>query len=347
MAKTKWSFVGGHKKLFIRIPRKIWNEELANFSPHHSVANNATPSALTLPCLNLKISQQLPKITKKRARSPGTKNSKNSVEEEEKDTPWPPIRCKTPLYRFHPPGPNHAKNEISLEAPCLQRTCRSCMKRHPQLIDEPVSRPVSRPAIEPLSQVIDPQLLEWSPSKVYETETSKESGVSKGDEKRRINNLSVHGLLSPALQPVNAHTCITPYADSHILPSSALQVRYDVFLPIRQVNKVVSPPVSAKSRWRTEPRRRYTAVLKFRSQEGRKRFGEVMARYPARGILKLGSEDGRGVRGRARVGVETEGGGGGGEGGSRKVRKVRFRHRVRLVFGSVEGRRRFREVVGR
>jgi hypothetical protein len=223
---------------------------------------------------------------------------------------------------------------MRLESPCLQSTCKSCVKWHPQLIQEPVW-PVARPVVEPLSPIIDPRLLKpWT-------------GVV--DDEMRASEVSVLKLPDPVVQPV--HACTRQETDGNEQPLLQLQLpfgqRYNLFLPSKLVNRTVSSPVSAKSLWRVSPRQRYTVILSFRTQAGQHRFDGRVAttriregREMVRGILKAKDKNVLGKKGRDAIIVA-----GGYTGEDTRAKNVRFRHRVRLVFGSVEGRRRFGEVV--
>jgi hypothetical protein len=343
------------QKLFIKIPTQMWNEQVA--SPYHlspirvpAFLWNAqtSPTSLPYPATteesttsfnpphDIAERSQLARsgARKPMPRTPGKLAHWNASAPvpyfKKEETAWPATRCKTPLYRFNP---NHARNEMRLETPCLQSTCKSCVKWHPQLIQEP-AWPVERPAVEPLSPIIDPRLLKpWT---------------GAVDEERRASNVSVLELPDPVTQPVHAYT--EQNADGDTQPSLQLQLptrqKYNLFLPSKLVDCTTSRPASANSLWRTSPRQRYTVILPFRTQASQSRFADRVARTRSR-------EEGEGVKGILKAGGHILGkrardaviGAGENVCEETKAKRVRFRHRIRLVFGSVEGKRQFGEAV--
>lgn len=345
------------QKLFIKIPTQIWNEQAASpyhlnpikiptflwnaqtspdsspyypviekantsSAPHHDIAEQSQPARSGVRKPTLRMSSNLAQLN---ASAPVPSSKKE-------ESAWPATRCKTPLYRFNP---NHARGEMRLETPCLQSTCKSCVKWHPQLIQEPVW-PVERPVVEPLSPIIDPRLLKpWT---------------GTVNEERRASDISMLEPPDPVVQPVHVYTRQNKDGDEQ--PSSQLQLptrqKYTLFLPSKLVDCTTSRSASAKSLWRTSLRQRYTVILSFRTQTSRHRFADRVARMRirergemVRGILKDGGGNVLGKR-RRDVANETW------EDLCRETRlkRVRFRYCIRLVFRSVEGRRQFGEVVG-
>jgi hypothetical protein len=345
-------------KLFIKIPAQVWNEQdtgpdflntirnpsslwKSESSPTITSHDAPTESVYSTPVAR-------PRTTKPwQARKSRSSNPAAVAKRLRKSTPtptlmpppisttYPPTRCRTFLYRFVP-GPH----DMRLEAPCLQPSCKSCVKWHPNLVSE-LAWIITRPAVEPLSPILDPRILEpWEPEIIH-------------TEGRRVSDVSVQGLPS-SFPPTNSmelqivHAPITPFLDVHIPPPSLdlpnIQ-RYSVLLPEYLLNHTVSRPIPAKSLWRTFPRKSYTATLAFLSLSARQGFAERVAK--AR--IKEGHEIVQSIlKVRSGNGVRVGGDGGSvmvGEGNERRKKKIRFRYRVRLMFGSEEGRGRFSEVV--
>jgi hypothetical protein len=349
------SLAGCGPKLFIRIPAQVWNEQdtgpdslstiripsslwKPESSPTITSHDAPTESVYSTPVTRPRTTKPW-QVRKSRSSNPAivAKRLRKSTATPTLTPPpiltkYPPTRCRTFLYRFLP-GPH----DMRLEAPCLQSSCKSCVKWHPNLVSEPACI-VTRPAVEPLSPILDPKLLEpWDPEIIY----TEGSDVS-------VQELSSSFPPTNSMELKNVHAPITPFLDGHNPPSSfklpSIQ-RYNVLLPESLLNDTVSRPIPAKSLWRTCPRKSYTAILTFRSLSARQGFTERVAKARieegheiVQSILKVRS--GNGVR------VSGDGGSAVvGEGKERRKKKVRFRHRVRLVFGSEEGRGRFGEVV--
>jgi hypothetical protein len=150
--------------------------------------------------------------------------------------------------------------------------------------------------------------------------------------------------LPPPVIQSSPYTAVPLANIDPILLQTTTQLQYDILLPKSLIQRAIPVPVSAKTKWRSVPRKQYIVRLKFKTDFARRRFAEVMGtelRSVGKGDLKScvkrrfegGEEEERGVEA-------------GGAGGSVR-KKVRFRHRVRLVFRSEEGRGRFGNVVGK
>ncbi|KAF2715573.1 hypothetical protein K504DRAFT_497448 [Pleomassaria siparia CBS 279.74] len=345
----------GRKRLFIKIPKHVWNEYDSSSSSsiirHHAAAvavasvasvQPRSSTASVRPCLKLRLRLRLPNLPLSADPEPLLPLSHHHHPPKEKVAPWPRTRCKTPLYRFVPSRTleGRYKNDIALEGPCLQATCNTCSTRHPHLTQTPVPLPIAkavlRPVPEPLSPVIDPRILgSWDTGmgmgmgmSIDKEEMEGRGGERERERERKVSVLELGELAFPALVLPPVHDGYThsppPPPPPPSLPSPVPQ-RYDVYLPQKLVDRTISGTVGPKSKWRTTPRKRYTAILHFHTLDAKRRLGDIVGRESRKGILKGG-----------KMVADAE---------KRRVKKVRFRHRVRLVFGSEEGKRRFGDVV--
>ena len=287
------------KKLFIRFPARIWDK----VPPPPSKKRTCTSPLV------------FPRLAREREVVKQTTN------------------CKTPLYRFIPSCTlkgEHA-NDIKLIAPCLQIGCKTCTQWHPKIVNQK-TRLVQRPAVESFSPILDPRIaVPWNGTEAETKNTEEEEGGQ-----RRENSISIVKLPGPLFsvpQPVDQDRSEIP-ASKQSQGKDNIQ-KYEIYLPTSLLKHTVSGTVGANSLWRTEPRKRYTALIEIHTEAGRARLREIVNRNTGKGIL----EGDNGEKQSIRAAVVGEGDG--------NLKKIRFRHRVKLVFESGEGQRNFGELIGR
>ena len=292
--------------LKIRIPRRLWNA-------YKRPACRYTRSA---PQLKFKL----------RVPVPITIHDTHASEPEV--TANEPAHCKVKLFRFHHGGPQRQRkgqwqNEVMYEQPCLQPTCPNCRRWHGHLLQQlriPESgSPRGRPAQEPISPDIDPRILDGTWQHLQTPPHSAGTVMSAGTWGRTP-------VFTPVIETFPIHTDTLPSYEAH---------KYHILVPTPVISHTTIITPSVRSKWRTTPRKRYTARLIFASNAGRERYGAIMK---AREKREKRRKYDRTRRARMRD-VRLEEGGDG--------RTVRCRQRVRLQFGTPGGRARFAEAFGR
>jgi hypothetical protein len=206
---------------------------------------------------------------------------------------------------------------ITYEQPCLQPTCPSFRKWHAHLLQQhqiPESRSLrGRPAQEPISPDIDPRILDGTWKHLQTLPHS--AGMTAS-----VDTWGRTAVLTPVIKtfPVHLHPLVAPYQAN----------KYHILVPTPLISHTTTTP-SVRSKWRTTPRKRYTARLFFTSHAGRESYRAMMK---AREKREKRREYDRARRARMRE-LKREGDNAG--------RTVRCGQSVRLVFGTAGGRARF------
>ncbi|UPX16548.1 uncharacterized protein EKO05_0006942 [Ascochyta rabiei] len=296
------------EKIWLRFPKDIWNEH----RPGTHEANTSNPE---------------PKAVLKRKHKPAViKTEDDATTQASKPSPRQPRRCKVKVARFQYGGPDarmagRCKNDITLDAPCLQPTCGNCWKWHAQSMrSPPVTSPnpnnkhvPTAPKAWPLSPVIDPRILgdAWQTYPIRGNSTMDLTSSTAP---------SVHGQGSA---PHDTTATSTPSDHNMSLPTSLLQHK--------------APHASSQTRWRTSPRQRYTAHLSFSTPRGKAKF-RALVHGQARKEMR--AEHQRLARAARRIVTDTL------VPSTDGVRR-RSRHRVRLVFRSALGRESYKRLLER
>lgn len=216
-----------------------------------------------------------------------------------------PMRCRSGLWRFHPGGPKHARsgkdmNSIHLEEPCLQPTCANCALWHPGLIQEPTPPDTPIPSRETSSETESPMI--QSPCPANES-----------------------SMVAHAKRCHNPFKTATDHEEMSERSPSPFQLPPPLVDPLITRLKLETGDSQHKDFETAKNIERYSsestlvgdkAYMSATSSSGDSCKKELES---LRNILKDGVK---------RTCEDVEGG----------VRKRRFRHRVRLVFGSEEGR---------
>jgi hypothetical protein len=309
----------------IRIPARIWNAYQPPACAH------AKPA---VPRLKLRLRVPAPPSTSAiHLPDPGT--GENETE---------PTHCKVKLFRFHYGGPQRQRkgqwqNEITYEQPCLQPSCPNCQRWHAHLLQRPQSTDtggaVGRPAQEPISPEVDPRILDGSWQYVQ----------------HQSHYLSAEGL-SVLCTPADVYTktpVLTPVVKSfppyaHRMYQAPVGGKYTIFLPTALVSRTTTT-ASVRSLWRTTPRKRYTARLFFTSNGGKDKF-ETLIKARERKEKRREYDRARRARLREMRNSNASSEKGVDMGMARTV-TCRSRQRVRLVFGTENGRPRFTGAIAR
>jgi hypothetical protein len=326
-------------KLYLRFPSEIWNDynSLPAPKPKRAVPNFRTTATSKTNVIKAKHNHKSNKMAVLQNRKlnfsvPSTLPPKVS--------PTHTIKCKTKIWRFHPGGPNHAvsgksMNEMVLKQPCLQPKCTDCIQTYPNLL---VGVPLS-----PL-QTIYPKLEQPTTKALSPLEAMpQEHAQQTTAETTSLQSPSPLQLPPPVIQS-SPYTAV-PLANIDPIPlQTTTQPQYDILLPKSLIQRAIPVPVGAKTKWRSVPRKQYIARLKFITGLARRRFAEVMGTE----LKSVGKGDLKScVKRRFEGGEEEERGVEAGRADGSVRKKVRFRHRVRLVFRSEEGRGRFGDIVGK
>jgi hypothetical protein len=292
------------RKLTIRIPKSYWNAYQPPTSPQTKVSK---PTLRKKPRLKLAL------------------NAKNPTPTLAPDNPTPRARltnCKTKLCSFTYGGAKRAvkgayRNDVAYETPCLQATCVSCRTWHAHLMRDSVPLRDETPSIEPISPDIDPRILDgtwWF--------TRSRDGS--------LNSLPSELGLSPVDKAPE-------YPDIVRAAVESLRARWNIFLPTSLVQRTIAT-AQVRTQWRSSPRKRWTARLRFTSWGGKENFRDIVQmRERKRGYDRLY----RRMKGGKVVGVDK------GEGEDVERRRARGRQRVRLVFGSQRGKREYGRLIER
>ena len=280
-------------KLFLRIPRQLWNSydplTLPNTSSSHKISKHPTPPKKA----------QLLKLKPKYLITPTPALSTlNNVGNHPHPRPRP-TNCKTPLYSFKTGGCRGAiggkhRNEIELQQPCLRAECTTCRTWNPKLIDDPVPRPIptSTPAFGKVKgSEVEPLAFNFKLRELMESE----------------NRVSLSEFRVPRCEttcgtPTESRDMLSGCSDSTTLPCTSANPHTHtkthtttpddtIFLPTHLVRRATAAPASARTMWRSTPRKSYRARLKFRTMEGRRKVCELDQR-----VRRCGS--GRGEIGR-------------------------------------------------
>lgn len=220
-----------------------------------------------------------------------------------------------------------------------------------------------RPVVEALSPIgVGPQIED---QRTYEGEKEEHKGMEKErgrksstrpqmrkgrEHQGREKTPSPLALPPPLLSPLPR-----TYSKMKKDAVADLKTGYEIMLPRTLIKRLTtSQNIPAKTAWRSTPRKSYIAKLKFQTKEGRQTYaalvrkGEEFDKLRAmRSVVNNQRDEGR-VKGilKAERGVKRKADDGGDQSTSASAKKkVRFRQRVKLGFGSVEGRERFRRVV--
>jgi hypothetical protein len=305
----------------IRIPGRSWNVYQPPACAH---AKPAVP--------RLKLRLRVP--------APPSTSAINLPDPERGENETEPTHCKVKLFRFDYGGPQRQRkgqwqNEITYEQPCLQLSCPNCQKWHAHLLLQPRSSGQGRPAQEPISPAVDPRILDGSWQHV-QSHPYPLSGEGLSVPSTPADVYTKASVLSPVVKSFPSHI--------HPMYQAPVGSKYTIFLPTPLVSRTTTT-ASVRSLWRTTPRRRYTARLSFASHDGKDKFGVLMK---ARERKDKRREYDRARRARLREirnsDASVEGKVNGGTG---LMVTCRSRQRVKLVFGTENGRAGLAGAVGR
>ncbi|KAF2026249.1 hypothetical protein EK21DRAFT_92583 [Setomelanomma holmii] len=278
--RTSWPRRRSHShNLKIRIPKDIWNA----CRPRSISSINTREGRVHAPTLRLKL-----RLPARHVEPQQQSSTHDGVFRQQDPRPTQPASCKVRLWSFHHGGPKRAtkgalQNEITYETPCLRRTCTTCQRWHPHLLQAGTSTltwtehelNTSARSIEPISPEIDPRILD---------------GTWRDYQSRRGSDRSTTSVAHSAMSTTTVLTpAIGSFVDDPHLPDReppaqsiyyadsppSLQTSWNIFLPTHLVEQTATG-APAKTRWRSAPRRRYTVHLSFRTYDGRRKFSQVL-----------------------------------------------------------------------
>lgn len=250
-----------------------------------------------------------------------------------------PTHCKTKLFCFHYGGFRRQKkgqwqNSITYEQPCLQLTCSNCHQWHlPSLqdltksVDQEFAVQGTEPRLEPIRPDIDPRLLNGTWRHI---QSRHGSAIPAAIE---------HPIATAILTPVRPFSSCNhyqgeqrkrlPVANEH--DDRAACRDFNILVPTSLLKRTVTV-ASVETRWRSTPRRSYTARLAFSSHDGKVNFRFLLKERARREKKKAYDRVRRARMKEVRGGIGT-------------VLTIRSRHRVKLVFRSEVGRIAFHGLV--
>jgi hypothetical protein len=249
--------------LRIKIPKWAWN---AHQPPCHSSTNRATRSG----------SDQEPVHRLKLNLEEGTAASTSKKLVKSLDAAWltpVPKSCKVRLWAFHYGGTKRTtkgilRHDIRYETPCLNPTCRNCLKWHPRLVRTPAlpeDADATCLSFEPITPEMDRRIL---------------NGVCQAPQHQRNSvSATAEPIKTPILTPFKMSFAIddqSPVLNGNFLSRHApVYQDHSVFHPTALINQTIST-TSTKTKWHSSSQKRYTACLNFVSCEGKQKFKELV-----------------------------------------------------------------------
>lgn len=315
-------------KLSLKFTKQIWNSYTPGppSSPPESTTTSSSPTS---------------KAGQKRKRKPSSVKTEDQPATKAPEHS-PPVRrqCKVKLTRFHYGGPDRReggkyRDMINLETPCLQSTCANCWTWHAHLMRGSVNieGTTERPEKPSLSPPIDPTILngKWQIRQVRRDSTNI---IPRCTVPPAVVGQETQPTFDQAMHSLNPQSRI-PALSTLALPSA----KYTILLPNSVLRHTASTPASPRTGWRETKRQRYTARLRFTSDEGKTRFKNLAHKH-IRQEITIERERLRRVAEEAVRLTQLEGQG--------DVEwKPRRRHRLKLTFRSKMGKDNYGRLVER